>query len=66
MEDLTAKQERASAFRRAHAPRTKSLKSAFTADFVAGVSHLRLVGQEMDSPRGRIYLMKMASEAPRK
>ena len=63
MEELTIKQDCASAFDAHHPPSNEIIEKCVHCGFCLPVCPTYVLwGQEMDSPRGRIYLMKVAAE----
>src|SRR6266568_5199778 len=63
MKELTTKQECASAFDAHHPPSNEIIEKCVHCGFCLPVCPTYVLwGQEMDSPRGRIYLMKMTAE----
>jgi glycolate oxidase iron-sulfur subunit len=67
MNELATKQECASAFDTHHAPSKTIIDQCVHCGFCLPVCPTYVLwGQEMDSPRGRIYLMKLASEGAAK
>src|SRR5947207_3913637 len=63
MDELTTKQDCVSAFDAHHPPSNEIIEKCVHCGFCLPVCPTYVLwGQEMDSPRGRIYLMKVASE----
>src|SRR5437879_12771332 len=63
MDDLTTISSKTSAFDAHHAPSSEIIEKCVHCGFCLPVCPTYVLwGQEMDWPRGRIYLMKLASE----